>query len=274
MKKNNGLIVPDSVEVLPCKILHAKLSCQKTPKENDVRELATNWEDKLCDPIHVSYRDGQYGIVEGQKRKLAKTMINSDGTLVCNIYRGLTEEDEYKLFSQLNNGKRTYGTNEDYEARSQFDPKWKYVIECANNAGFSIVYTGGAKQDTFGCSATLEEVYDSLGDIDFVEMLKLLKNVCEGNKYSLQATFLKGFSNFYSLYKTSIIEKELKKVFIDKHTKEIIKSSFDKVKDKSKTYTQTKNVGITTAFGLLMRYNECCQKKNKLSFGIFDSLIN
>lgn len=274
MKKNNGLIVPDSVEVLPCKILHAKLSCQKTPKENDVRELATNWEDKLCDPIHVSYRDGQYGIVEGQKRKLAKTMINSDGTLVCNIYRGLTEEDEYKLFSQLNNGKRTYGTNEDYEARSQFDPKWKYVIECVNNAGFSIVYTGGAKQNTFGCSATLEEVYDSLGDIDFVEMLKLLKNVCEGNKYSLQATFLKGFSNFYSLYKTSIIEKELKKVFIDKHTKEIIKSSFDKVKDKSKTYTQTKNVGITTAFGLLMRYNECCQKKNKLSFGIFDSLIN
>ena len=69
MKKSNGLIVPDSVEVLPCKILHAKLSCQKTPKENDVRELATNWEDKLCDPIHVSYRDGQYGIVEGQKRQ-------------------------------------------------------------------------------------------------------------------------------------------------------------------------------------------------------------
>ena len=58
MKKNkNGLIVPDSTEALPCKILHAKLDCQKTPKETDVRELASNWEDKLCDPIHVSYRD-------------------------------------------------------------------------------------------------------------------------------------------------------------------------------------------------------------------------
>ena len=129
MKKNkNGLIVPDSTEALPCKILHAKLDCQKTPKETDVRELASNWEDKLCDPIHVSYRDGQYGIVEGQKRKLAKMMIDSDGTLVCHIYRGLTQEEEYQLFSQLNNGKRTYGSNEDYEARSKFDPKWKYVI--------------------------------------------------------------------------------------------------------------------------------------------------
>lgn len=29
MKKKNGLFVPDSTEVLPCKILHAKLSCQK-----------------------------------------------------------------------------------------------------------------------------------------------------------------------------------------------------------------------------------------------------
>ena len=47
MKKNrNGLIVPDSTEALPCKILHAKLDCQKTPKEKDVRELASNWSDK------------------------------------------------------------------------------------------------------------------------------------------------------------------------------------------------------------------------------------
>ena len=274
MKKSNGLIVPDSVEVLPCKILHAKLSCQKTPKENDVRELATNWEDKLCDPIHVSYRDGQYGIVEGQKRKLAKTMIDLEGTLVCNIYRGLTEEDEYQLFSQLNNGKRTYGTNEDYEARAKFDPKWKYVIKCANDAGFSIVYSGGARENTFGCAATLEEIYDIIGEINFVEMLRLLKSICEGNKYSLQATFLKGFTNFYSLYKTSLIEKDFKKVFIDKSTKEITQNAFEKIKEKSKTYTQTKNVGVTTAFGLLMRYNECCQKKNKLSLGVFDTLVN
>lgn len=274
MKKNNGLIVPDSVEVLPCKILHAKLSCQKTPKENDVRELAINWEDKLCDPIHVSYRDGQYGIVEGQKRKLAKTMIDSEGTLVCNIYRGLTEEDEYQLFSQLNNGKRTYGKNEDYEARANFDPKWKYVIKCINGIGFSIVYSCGAKKYTFGCAATLEEIYDTIGEIDFVEMLQLLKSVCDGNKYSLQATFLKGFAKFYSLYKTSIIEKEFKKVFVDKSTNKITYNSFKKIKDKSNTYTQSKNVGITTAFGLLMRYNECCQKKNKLSFGVFDTIVN
>ena len=256
MKKKNGLFVPDSTEVLSCKILHAKLKCQKTPKEVDVRQLASTWEDKLCDPIHVSYRDGQYGIVEGQKRKLAKMMVDSEGTIVCHIYRDMTEQDEYQLFSQLNNGKRTYGTNEDYEARSQFDPKWKYVIECVNSAGFSIAYLGGAKENIFGCAATLEDIYDTLGDIDFIEMLKLLKIVCEGNKFSLHSTFLKGFSNFYSLYKTSIIEKEFKKVFIDKYTKEIIESSFDKIKEKAKTYTQTKNVGITTAFGLLMRYNE------------------
>lgn len=270
MKKKNGLIVPDSVEVLPCKILHAKLDCQKTPKEMDVRELAANWEDKLCDPIHVSYRNGQYGIVEGQKRKLAKTMIDFDGTLVCNIYRDLTEEDEYKLFSQLNNGKRTYGTNEDYEARAKFDPKWKNIVKCINDVGFSVVYSGGAKQGVFGCSSTLEEVYDLLKEIDFIEMLKLLNSVCDGNKYSLQATFLKGFARFYVLYKSSIIEKDLRKVFFDKNSNKISKSSFDKIKDKAATYTQTKNVGVTTAFGLLMRYNECCQRKNKLSLGAFD----
>lgn len=273
MKKKNGLFVPDSTEVLPCKMLHAKLSCQKTPKELDVRNLASNWEDKLCDPIHISYRNGQYGIVEGQKRNLAKLMIDEEGTMVCNIYRGMTEEDEYQLFSQLNNGKRTYGTDEDYEARSHFDPKWKYVIDGIEKCGFKVVYSGGAKTDTFGCAATLEEIYDDLKDLDFIEMLTLLKNVCEGSKYSLQASFIKGFAKFYSIYKSSIIEKEFKKMFVDKNTKSITKSSFDKIKEKADTYTRTKNVGIKTAFGLLMRYNECCVKKKSLPFGSFDSLI-
>ena len=58
MKKKNGLFVPDSTEELPCKFLHARLGCQKTPKELDVRNFAANWVDKLCDPIHVSYRNG------------------------------------------------------------------------------------------------------------------------------------------------------------------------------------------------------------------------
>nr|WP_243121964.1 DUF6551 family protein [Clostridium sp. Marseille-P7770] len=274
MKKKNGLFVPNSTEVVPCKILHAKLKCQKPPKESDIRALASTWEDKLCDPIHVSYRDGQYGIVEGQKRKLAKMMIDSEGTLVCHIYRDLTEQDEYQLFSQLNNGKRSYGTNEDYEARSHFDPKWKYVIECARKAGFSIVYSGGARVNTFGCPATLEEVYDELGDIDFVDMLCLLSSVCSGNKYSLQANFLKGFSKFYTVYKTSIIEKEFQKVFIDRATKEISQANFIKIKEKADTYNRTKNVGIKMAFGILMRYNECCSKKNALLFAAFDSLIS
>lgn len=272
MKKSNGLIVPDSIEYLPCKLLHAKLKCQKTPNEMDVRELAFKWDDKLCDPIHVSYRNGQYGIVEGQKRKLAKLMIDENGLMSCNIYRDLTEEDEYQLFSQLNNGKRTYGTNEDYEARSHFDPKWQYIIECVNKANFSIIYAGGAKDNVFGCPATLEEVYDTLKDIDFVDMLTLLSTVCYGNRYSLQANFLKGFSTFYSIYKTSIVDKELSKVFVDKDLKKINKKAFERIKDKANLYTQSKNVGTKTAFGLLMRYNECCLKKNKLSLGAFDSI--
>ncbi len=111
-----------------------------------------------------------------------------------------------------------------------------------------------------------------MGDIDFIEMIKLLANVCEGTKFSLQATFFKGFAKFYSIYKTSIIDKEFKKMFIDKSTKKIIKKAFINVSEKAKTYTQTKNVGVKTAFGILMLYNEYCSKKNRLSFGAFDSL--
>lgn len=105
-------------------------------------------------------------------------------------------------------------------------------------------------------------------------MLKMLKNTCNGIKYSLQATFFKGFAKFYSTYKTSIINSEFRKMFVDKDTKKIIKKSFTKISEKADTYTQTKNVGIKTAFGILMVYNECCSKKNRLSFGAFDSLTN
>ena len=61
----------------------------------------------------------------------------------------------------------------------------------------------------------------------------MLYTVCSGNKYSLELTFFKGFAKFYLAYKSSIIEKEFKKVFIDKATKTVTQSCFSKIKDHS-----------------------------------------
>lgn len=247
----------DSTIVIPCKLLSMRNIDLKNLDLCAIYNLAKNWIDSLCSPIDVCFKDGQYKIIDGEKRYLAKLMLDKEATILCHLYCNL---GEYK--------KSNYKYN-----KSMF-LKGDHIINCVCQAGFSLDYFCGHRENTFTCVRTLEKIYDGIGDYNFIDMLNLLKNVCNGNKYSIQANFIKGFAKFYYVYKSSILESELKKVFVDSKTKKVTKDSFDKIKEKSQLYKQSRDVGVTMAFGLLMRYNECCLPKNKLSLGVLDSIYN
>ena len=42
--------------------------------EKDVRYMTEHQLDEKCEPLYVSYRDGVYRVIEGQKRTLAAKM--------------------------------------------------------------------------------------------------------------------------------------------------------------------------------------------------------
>jgi len=70
--------------------------------------LAEDFDPDLMGFIHVSHRDGFYYIVDGQHRARAAAIFLGDTSqqVQCHIYDNLTNDQEARLFLELNNTKK------------------------------------------------------------------------------------------------------------------------------------------------------------------------
>jgi hypothetical protein len=79
---------------------------QRALKPGRVEQILSALDlDALGEPV-LSLRDGRYYIVDGQHRVRAMAQWLGDGwqkaTILCKVFEGLNEQDEAKLFRQLN----------------------------------------------------------------------------------------------------------------------------------------------------------------------------
>lgn len=243
--------------------------------EKSVRDLAEHWIDDKCERLYVSYRDGVYRVIEGQKRTLAAKMRFVDGKkLKCMVRRDLKSiEDEAKWFYELNHQKRKFDeTTEGYFSRKYFDNKWKSIVSNVENSGLGVSYDGTKSDNYISCLTTLETIYDDFikneSDESFREMLNLLHNSCIGASESLMANFLKGFALFYRAYKELLDEKMLKKVFVkeDKKLKKefVDTKSYEIVQNDSvKFKSDYSKIGKPVACSIRGIYNKTVRVKDK-----------
>lgn len=68
---------------------------------NRKSKLAENWDIRLCDPIKVSYRNGELLVLDGWHRCQA-AIQNGEATLPCYLYLDLAFEEEVSLFINQN----------------------------------------------------------------------------------------------------------------------------------------------------------------------------
>jgi hypothetical protein len=171
--------------------------------EKDVRYMAEHWLDEKCEPLYVSYRNGVYRVIEGQKRTLAAKMRFISGKkLQCRIRRDLkTVEDKARWFYEINHQKRKFNeTIEGYLSRQYFDKKWKHIVSCVEASKLNVTYSNNKAHNYISCLTSLELIYDDFqqkdSDDSFKSMLDLLHKSCIGANESLMANFLKGFAVF------------------------------------------------------------------------------
>lgn len=76
---------------------------QRPVKERVVDKLVREWDPRLLTPLVVSYRDGRYYLVDGQHRVCGGKKKNSgkDVDMLCQVYYGLTYEQEAELYYKL-----------------------------------------------------------------------------------------------------------------------------------------------------------------------------
>ena len=182
---------------------------QRPVKDADVNRLLREWDPCLLDPLVVSYRDGNYYLVDGQHRACVLRQKNDgkDVAALCHVYRGLTYEQEAELYYKLDRAKGhlrlPHATKALLESGSS--PELIEVNQLLEDAGFIWALDKPTGKDfEIGSTRTVINAYRLLGGAAFSRMLYLLAETWHGQPVSLKSFMLSGMALFVKTYETEL----------------------------------------------------------------------
>ena len=190
-----------------------------------VSEILKNYSPMVANPIKVSYRDGNYYILDGMHTRAAMCGMNGTDNfpIFCRVYYGLSKEEEARLFATQ------FGISEavsmGYRLRALAvakDPEVLDFIKVTKDCGFAIT-PGSAACHNGRISAVCQafKVYQDLGSNDYGRMLKMLHRTWAGERWSVSRYMIGGMGRFMKMYKVranSFVKalREVKKEDIEK----------------------------------------------------------
>ena len=186
--------------------LHSGQAYQRPIKEKVVDNLVRFWDDRLLDPIAVSFREGKYFVVDGQHRISAMRRMNggSDILVPCKVYSGLTYEQEAELYYKLDQAKAHLSMAQSTKAllESDTDKTYTEMKRLIEGAGFrwALEKSSGAAVNEILATRAIFHSYQSLGGESFSRMLSLLSDTWQGDPASLSAMMISGMTLFISTY--------------------------------------------------------------------------
>ena len=131
---------PGVDRTLPTSRLTSGLPYQRPVDEKEVDRLIREWDDRLLEPLTVSFRDGRFNVVDGQHRIAAMVKKNSGREVMvpCKVYSGLSYEEEAALCYKLDKAKRRLSLSQSTNAlvESGMDAEATEIRRLVEDAGF------------------------------------------------------------------------------------------------------------------------------------------
>ncbi len=186
--------------------LQSSQGYQRPVDPNHVKEIIDNFDPLYLDEILVSFRDGNYYVIDGQNRIAAFKHMNRgrDCLVNCKVFRGLTYEQEADMFCHLDSIKKKLRYCDSIRARaeSKNDPVVVGINDILDAYGLKWSYSGsgGNTNNTMKASKVLVDSYEALGPQMFELVIRLLTRTWGGHRESMAAPFIKGLSLFVKVY--------------------------------------------------------------------------
>lgn len=184
------------------------LPYQRPIRERKLKKLMENWDPRLMDPPVVSYRDGQFYLVDGQHRIIAlRRMHNGDITVPCKLYYGLTYQQEAELCYKLDQSREHLSAAQSTNAlvESGTDPEVMeiYGLLASNGFTWALDKTTPGNYEVIAVRAVIS-AYHLLGSAAFDRMLYMMAMAWKGAPCSLKANFISGMALFVKTYETEL----------------------------------------------------------------------
>lgn len=193
-------------------MLTSGLPYQRPVNPKEVERLIREWDERLLDPVIVSFRDGKFHVIDGQHRIAAmRRMSGGGGVMVnCKVYSGLTYEQEATLCYKLDKAKKRLSLSQSTNAlaESGTDAEISEIKRLVESCGFVwALNKSHGKTGEIVSTRALVNAYRLLGGTSFSHMLSLMWGAWQGDPRSITAAVISGMALFVKTYETELNDR-------------------------------------------------------------------
>ena len=225
--------------------------------------LIKEWDERLLDPLVVSFRDGKFNVVDGQHRIAAMRKMNGGKEVMvrCVIYSGLSYKQEADLCYKLDKAKKrltlAQATNAKVESGTDMDvKKVKLLLE---SHGFIWALNKRSRGANEFCSVrAVMNAWRELGSVEFSHMLLLLRRTWDGQPASLTSLMISGMTLFLKTYAREMDDK----LFV----RQLSKVNPDEIIRRGRLDFSTNNNALRFGRVILEKYNNQRSSAKKLPY--------
>ena len=260
---NKEYIGTGEIRDIPSSRIFSGMTYQRGLQEKEVDDLIRNWDDRLLDPLIVSFRDGRYNLIDGQHRLLAMRRMNDNKavTVRCKVLTGLTYEQEAELVYQIAHSQKQMTLTESVIAKleAKTDPVLNDIKRIVDVVGFhwptKVTHPG---QYDIQANRALINAYKLLGPHTFEVMLNLLKDTWNGEPGSVTGVMLSGVALFIKTYETEFNYQTF--------AKRLAVVSPMSIEKKANSDFSTNNTALRCGKAVWDQYNKGCRSNNRLQY--------
>lgn len=199
---------PGTERMIHTSKLTSGLPYQRPVNPKEVDRLIREWDDRLLDPIVVSFRDGKFNVVDGQHRIVALRKMNGRDVMVaCKVYSGLTYEQEADLCYKLDKAKKRLSLSQSTNAlvESGTDAEAVEIRRLLEGCGYAWALGKKAgKQNEIVATRAVFNAYRFLGRSAFTRLFSIMRATWDGDTRSLTAVMISGMALFLKTYETEL----------------------------------------------------------------------
>lgn len=192
--------------------LKSKQAYQRKINMKFVAECVKDFNPNKVDPVHVSYRDGKYYVIDGQHTVIILEAVNENKPvdIQCIVHKGMTYTDEADYYVDQYEKKNRHTSNEmmvaSYEAGRELPCELALrVSRVGGRLPYDKKTTAGMK---INAVKKMEMLYKKDSD-DTILAIKCLVEAYNGRESSLQGDIIAGTTEFLKLYGNNIVTSRL-----------------------------------------------------------------
>ena len=195
-----------SVDVmsLDSSLLEIDMGYQRETKPEEVRRIVEKFDPAVANILKVSARDGHYYVFDGGHTLAALKKINGDANfpVLCQVFHGLTYEDEAVLFAKQRGESRDVSVSQKLHAlEAAKDEVTTDFLERTRRSGFEInPRSSQVKDGKIAAVKKAFDLYSQMGAEKYEAMLTLIKSTWQGSSWSVNQNMLGGMYLFLETY--------------------------------------------------------------------------